>query len=477
MPKTKIVCTIGPCSCDKKSLENLISAGMSVARLNGSHNTLEWHSQVIHRLRSANKNIPILFDLPGRKIRTKKYEGAYKFNKGQTIVFTSDQNYAGKEKIPVNYDGFHKDLKKGNTILADDGTLKFQVESIKGKDIFCKALVSGALKSAKGLNVPYIKVNTPLVTEPDKKLIKFAIKHKVDWVGVSFVESGEHVKKVKSLLGKSGIGVISKTENQFAVDNLDSIIQESAGILVDRGDLGAETRVEHIGLLQKEIIAKANIFGKPVIVATEMLHSMIENPHPTKAEVVDISNAILDGASAIMLSGETAAGKNPVSAVKLMRSVANEVEAKYSQFNKLEITLKHLTIPNAIGKSIYEICKEMPINKIVCITLSGYAANMISRYRLNKPILAVTDSLPKARSFNLLWGVEGLHLNIHFNKKNVNHIVKAAEKLWRMGKLQDSELVVFTAVLFPQKGNRMNFLGIHKIGDLHNLFGWEKSFR
>lgn len=475
MNKTKIVCTIGPASCSKAVLESLIKNGMTVARLNGSHNCLEWHRKVIKLIRSIDRNIGILFDLPGRKIRVKNDGNLYSFAKGEQVVFTARKNCNSKSKVSLNYSGLYKIVKEKDTLLADDGALSFKVAKIKGHDVVCRAQKTGILKSGKGLNTPRIKINTPFVTKTDHQMIKFAIKNKIDWIGVSFVEDGSHIRKVKRILGNSPVRIISKVENQSALDNIDGILKESWGIMIDRGDLGAEIGIEHIGLMQKDIIAKASIWGKPVIVATEMLHSMVHNSHPTKAEVVDISNSILDGASAIMLSAETAVGKHPLATLKLMKKVAAETEKKYDLYRFLESPSKESSIPSAIGKSICEICKEISVKKVICITLTGYAARMISRYRISADIIAVSNTIEKARSFNLLWGTEGIVLDMTFYKDKTDHIVKTAKELWRMGKICDSDLVVFTAVIFPKKGNKMNFIEIHKIEDLRKLFKWKRN--
>lgn len=476
MNKTKIICTVGPCCCGESSLKKLIRSGMNIARLNGSHNTLQWHGNVIKRIRAMDNTIAVLFDLPGRKIRTQNHKNDFYLSKGAEVIITSDENYKGKDKVSVNHNGLHRFLKKDDIFFADDGALKFKVEAIKGKDIVCRALTEGVLKGGKGLNVPRVKLNAASVTKADYKAVQFAVKSAVDWVGISFVENARQVRKIKKLLSKSAVGVISKIETQSALNNLEAILEESSGVMVDRGDLGAEIGIERIGLVQKEIIAKANELGKPVIIATEMLHSMIERSQPTKAEIVDISNSILDGASAIMLSGETAIGRNPVAAVKVMRAVANEVESKYSVYGHgaADTLPKHASIPNAVGRSICEICKEMPIDKVVCITLSGYSSRMISRYRVKPSILAVSDTIERSRSFNLLWGVEGISLNLHFHRREISHIVEVAKKLWEMGKIVDSETVIFTAVIFPIKNNKMNFLMIHKISDLKEIFKWNR---
>lgn len=475
MNKTKIICTIGPASCSRAVLKSLIKNGMTVARLNGSHSCLEWHKAVIKRIRSIDKNISILFDLPGRKIRIKNDGNVYPLVKRERVIFTAKKNQACKGKVPLNYSGFHKIMKARGILLADDGTLSFRVEKVKGQDVICRVLTSGVLKGGKGLNTPKIKINTPFVTKVDYQMMNFAVKNSVDWVGISFVENATHVRRVKKILEGSCVKVISKVENQSGLDNVDGILKESWGIMIDRGDLGAEVGIERIGLIQKDIIFKAGQWGKPVIVATEMLHSMVDNSYPTKAEVVDISNSVIDGASAIMLSAETAIGKNPLSALKLMRRVTQEVEKGYDLYRSLEFPLRKPSIPSAIGKSICEICKEISINKVVCITLTGYAARMVSRHRISADIIAVSNTIGKARSFNLLWGVKGVSLNMNFYKDKTSHIVKTAKELWKMGKVRDSDLVIFTAVIFPKKGNKMNFIEIHKIEDLRKLFKWNKN--
>lgn len=476
MNKTKIVCTIGPSSSSKNDIKKLIMSGMNIVRLNSAHNTLQWHTHIIKLIRALDKNIPIIFDLPGRKIRIKDLSNPYTVAEGKELIFTCDQNYAGSDKISLDYNNLHRDLKTGDVILADDGSLKFKVKKIIDSDIYCQIFTNGELKNRKGLNVPYIKINTPVVNKRDRNLIRFAIDNKVDWIGFSFAECAEHVKEIRNLLKNSNIGIISKIENKFGVEKIEEIIKESEGLLIDRGDLGAETSIEKIGILQKEIIKKASEHGKPVIIATEMLHSMIEKFYPTKAEVIDISNAILDGASAIMLSGETAVGKYPVEAVRVMRSIANEVEKSYLNYNNnLNFSITHKTIPNAIAKSIFEVCKEMPITKVVCVTLSGYAARMISRYRIPQPILAVTDSPEKARKFNLLWGVQGIYLKISFHRKKIQHIIKSCELLWQTGKLSKEDLVILTGVMMPLGQNKNNYMQIHRVGHIVELFGWRKK--
>lgn len=477
MKKTKIVCTLGPDTNSLDAIKKLRDLGMSIARLNGSHNTLEWHRETIKNIRAVDPLIPILVDLPGRKIRTAKVSHNFQFNEGDLLTITTQQDYKGTDKIIVNYPNLHEDLAPGNTILADDGTLKFQVLGINGKDINIKAQCSGVLKSAKGINVPFVRVNTPLVNDRDIEIINMCKAENVDFIGVSFVESGDHLKEVFKYTSDSNLSIISKVENQFALDNLESILESSFGILIDRGDLSAETEVVNISIKQKEILKRANRLGKPVIVATEMLHTMIENPVPTKAEVNDITNAVLDGASAVMMSGETAAGKYPFEACSIMAKVIQEaenflMENRSSLINSEEISVK--TIPNLIGHSVSDLCKNLPITKVVCLTHSGFAASQISRYRLKQDLIIVTDSVHKARAFNFFWGGEAHSLSINFKPQNSDHIIESLKELYVRKILTPEDLIIVTAVRFPNPkvNTKMNYLEVHKVSDLVEIFEW-----
>lgn len=475
MKKTKIVATLGPETAKPDAIKKLIDCGMSVVRLNGSHNTIEWHIETIRTVRSVNPMIPILVDLPGRKIRTAAFNHQFTFKAGETLILTSDLEYKGKDKAVVNYANLHKDLKVGDNILADDGTLKFIVRKIEGKDLLCEALVTGTLKQCKGINVPYVKVNTPLISERDIRIMEMCKKENVDFVGVSFVESGTHVEEVYKHLEGSKVEVIAKVENQFGVDNLESIVQKSFGILIDRGDLSAETKIENISLQQKRILREATRFGKPVIVATEMLHTMIENPVPTKAEVNDITNAILDGGSATMLSGESAVGKFPFAAVEVMKNIALEVESFQGHADGLNLNITTNDTPNVIGKCISEVSRNLPITKIICFTNSGFAARMISRYRLNQDIIAVTDSVDKARKFNLYWGVMPYcSSKIEFKPEKSEHITYGLKELYENKIITKEDTIVVTAVRFPSKTSqtRMNYFEIHNVRDLIEALSW-----
>lgn len=473
MSRIRIVATIGPATNSKESLRELAEAGMDVARLNGSHGDLDWHRAAIALLRETLPDLPILLDIPGRKIRTIGLAHEPQFAAGDVVTLTTDVSHDGSKKVPVNYDRLHEDLKAGNTILADDGTLRFTVVELRGRDILCRAETPGTLKSRKGINVPFVKLNTALITERDHKMVGFARETGVDFIGISFVESAAHVEAIRELAGLDGPRIVSKVENQGGLDHMEEILAATDAAMIDRGDLSVETNLESLTLFQKRIIDAARVAGKPVIVATEMLHTMIENDFPTKAEVADITNAVLDGTSALMLSGETAVGGHPVSAVRLMRHVADAAE-RYLQDRLDDASIANgRSVPRAMEDAIALICRSLPITKVVAVTRSGYAARVIAARQVRQPIIAVSNDARTARSFNLLPGVSGEHVDIVFPRTSTDHIVACLEALWRRGRLRAEDLVLVTAVGYPKRGNRMNLIQTHAMSDLIDTLGWK----
>lgn len=476
MKYTKIVATIGPVSCSPESIKKLSKAGMDIVRLNGSHNTLEWHEKTIQMVHEYLPMIPILLDIPGRKIRTIQLKHEPSFKTGDTIILTTDLEHDGSNKVPVNYPNLHEDISVGATIMADDGTLCFKVLDVKGRDIICRSENAGILRSRKGINVPNIVLKTPLVTERDKEMIEFATKNKVDFIGISFVESKEHIKAIKQLRTHDWPRIVSKIENSQGVKNMDEIIDETDAIMIDRGDLSVETNIETLALAQKKIIKVSNNLCKPVIVATEMLHTMISNPFPTKAEVSDISNSVLDGCAATMLSGETAVGEFAEEAVKIMSDVASvasnhlrEVEQQSNLLsNSREDTHK------AMGQSVAHLCKHLPVTKVIAITRLGFAARVVSSQNIKQPILAISDDLYAARSFNLFPGTEGIHLDVAFSRKSADHIIECLNKLWLSEQIIDEDHVLVIGLSYPKSGNRFNHIQLHQVSDLVDTLSWER---
>lgn len=472
MRRTKIVCTIGPNSIRQDVLLGLRDAGMDIVRLNGSHSDLDWHREAIEIVKDVLHDLPILLDIPGRKIRTTRLNFEPKFKTGDTVVLTTDRNYDGKEKVPVNYQKLHTDLSIGDTVMADDGTLKFSVSKLEGQDIHMIAENDGQLKSLKGINVPFVKLNTLLVTEKDASMINFACENEIDFIGISFVESADHLEEIRKLVGKRSLRIVAKIENQRGLENLEEVVAAADAIMIDRGDLSVETSLHDLAIKQKRIVKEAIKYGKPVIVATEMLHTMIDNPFPTKAEVADISNAVLDGASATMLSGETAIGKFPVEAVITMRKIIEASEVSLFGLHDFDASILSTSVSDAISLAIPLICRELPITKVVVITRSGYAANMISRASLRQPVIAVSDDYMASKSFNLIPGTRGVFSKIPFPRITSDHIFFILKQLYLDQILEINDFVVVSGITYPVKGSRMNTIQIFKVRELVSEFDW-----
>ena len=471
MSRVKVVATIGPRTADRKSIRALIDAGMDVARLNGSHANFDWHSNMIDLIRLVSPNTPILIDLPGSKVRTALLTHEPVLAIGDRVVFTTEPGHDGNGKISLNNERVHEQLSPGDKISADDGMLRFDVEEVFGRDIICRSRTAGQLGSRKGINLGAVAIPSNSDGR-DREMIEFAKKKGVDFIGVSFVDSVAKIHAVREVIGGPTPFVLSKIENMGGMDNVEALAMESDALMIDRGDLSAETNLESIALFQKRILNVARDVGKPVVVATEMLHSMIRSAQPTKAEVTDISNAVLDGAAALMLSGETAIGDFPIQTVSMMRRIADTVSE--SQQNALD-EAGGTSVSEAMADAVALICRQVPITKIVAITISGYAARRLAAARLRQPILAVSNDPLTARSLNLLFGTEGVFLDVPFLKTSTDHIVTCLEHLWRMGKLVGEDLVLVNSVAYPRSGNRMNIIQTHGIEDLRCSQGWQDA--
>ena len=473
MNRTKIVATIGPATNSPDSLRQLADAGMSIARLNGSHADLDWHAATIRTIRETLPDAPILLDIPGRKIRTTMLKTEPSFVTGESIILTTNTDHDGSHKVPVNYPHLHEDLSVGDSVLADDGTLRFTVVAIDGCDITCRAEVDGTLRSRKGINVPNVVLRTELVTERDHLMMGFARDNGVDFVGVSFVESASHVDAIRALAGDTWPRIVAKIENQGGLDHMEEVIAATDAVMIDRGDLSVETGLETVGVFQKQILAAARAHAKPVIIATEMLHSMIDNPFPTKAEVSDISNAVLDGSAATMLSGETAVGAHPVEAVSVMQRVARAAESHHqSDLDKCGGAASAKAAPQVMSDAIAMVCRSLPITKIIAITISGFAARSIAARNPRQPILAVSNDPMAARAFNLFPGTTGIHVDIPFTRTSTDHIPACLGALWDQGRIVADDFLLVTAVAYPDSGNRMNLIETHSAADLIRSLGW-----
>jgi pyruvate kinase len=417
--KTKIVCTIGPSTHTASMIERLAKAGMNIARFNLSHGSHDEHSQYIQLIRKISQRIGvpigILMDLPGPKYRTGKLEnGQVLLKKNATVVLTSKAIKGDATQIPVNLPYIAKDIKKGDTVLLDDGALQLKVIEKEDEAVRCRVLVGGALTEGRGIVVPGMKTSGPFVTNALKKHISFAIGQKPDYIALSFVDKPEHVEKVRAIMQKSGtqIPIIAKIERGDAVSRFDKILAVSDGIMVARGDLGVDIPLEKVPLVQKEIIHKSNKAGKPVITATQMLESMVNAARPTRAEVTDVANAIFDGTDAIMLSEETSIGKYPLQAVRMMAKIAQNVE-KALPYERIlverEAWLENKT-DELIGYSACHTAQRIGAAAIVAFTQSGSTAGRVSKYRPRVPILALTPNTAVSGRLLLRWGVFPLQI-------------------------------------------------------------------
>ena len=413
MRKTKIIGTIGPASSNYQTLKELALAGLNVVRINLSHATLEGMNGILENVKrirqELNIPLPIMIDTRGPEIRVKKFKnGEVKIKKGQIFTFTGRDVEGTEEIVSFNEPEIVKCIKPNNKILAVNGLISFKVLEVNGTEVKTKALNSGIIANHKSLSIPGIKFNTPYLNNLDKKDLLWAVENDIDFVAASFVNSKQDVYDLRKFLNEHGstIKIISKIESALGVKNLDEIIEASDGIMVARGDLGVEVPISKLPELQKMIIKKTRDIGKVVITATEMLESMIYNNRPTRAEVSDVANAVYDGTSVVMLSGETAAGKYPVEAVKQMAKIAEETEKHINyakRFNNANVKLKSIT--DVISHSAVNASFLQKIKSIVVFTNSGESARMVSRFRPSSTILGATPDEKVFRQLELSWGV------------------------------------------------------------------------
>lgn len=403
--KTKIVATIGPATEQIDSMRAIVKAGMNVARLNFSHGNYEEHALRVKNARLLSQElktpIAVLQDLSGPKIRIGEIEGEkVELKKGEAFTLTTTPCKGSGKKVWVSYEKLSKEVKAGGVIFLRDGRVKLQVNSVSGNDIHCIVSAGGEIKSKAGVNVPGAYLSIPCLTEKDRKDLQFGLDQDVDFMALSFVRKASDVIELKEIIqkAKKDIKVVAKIETQEAIENLDEIIAEAHSVMVARGDLATEMPAEQVPILQKMIVRKCNMAGKPVIVATQMLESMIHSSVPTRAEVNDIANAILDGTDAIMLSEETTLGKHPELAVQMMSAVALHTENNfpYEDFLKREhLTQKSIT--DSVSCAAATVAHEVNAKAIIALTLSGYTARMISRYKSERPIVVIT---PNAKTYN-----------------------------------------------------------------------------
>ena len=453
MKKTKIVCTMGPQENDIDLLSRMIEAGMDVARFNFSHGTHEEQAERMESVRKARERtgrpIAMLLDTKGPEIRTGLLVDHKKvtLEAGKEIILTTEDIEGTAEKVSITYKKLYEDVKAGDTILVDDGLMELRVKEIAGEDIICEIINGGELSERKGCNVPGVRTQLPAITDKDIEDIVWGIGQGFDVIAASFIRDAAGVYQIKDLLKEHGstIPVFSKIECSEAVDNIDEIIEASDGIMVARGDLGVEVPAHLVPHIQKEIISKCNKAYKPVITATQMLDSMIRNPRPTRAEVADVANAIYDGTDAVMLSGETAVGKYPVEAVTLMAEIAKNTE-KYmneDQFNSHRSMEQHATVSSSVCYAAVRTAKNVGASAILIPTVSGKTARLMSNFRPEIPIYAVSPSWAMVRRMQLYWGVTPFAGKKEKNQYLlIDHSIQIVKD---KGYVKEGDIVVITA--------------------------------
>ncbi|MFC1925297.1 pyruvate kinase [Chloroflexota bacterium] len=468
--RTKIVCTIGPASGSMGMIRQLINAGMNVARLNLSHGTHRDHSGYVERIRKLGQrpgtNIAVLIDLPGPKYRTGKLKrGKAVLKEEAKVVLTTRQVEGDAALVPVNIPHLPKEIRVGDTVLIDDGAIQIRVLSKVGTEIRCRVIVGGVLTSGRGLVVPGMRRSGPYVTDALKQHLLFAIREQPDYLALSFVSSADDINQVRAIVKASGadIPIIAKIERGIAVDNFDSILNASDGIMVARGDLGVDIPLEKVPMVQKEIIRKCNKVGKPVITATQMLESMVTNFSPTRAEVTDVANAIFDGTDATMLSAETSVGKYPVQAVNIMAKIALEIETELPYDKMLEEKRSWLEykIEELISYNACLTAQSLGAAAIVAFTHSGSTAVRVSKFRPGVPILSLSSSDVVCGRVLLWWGVYPVKIA---EPASISGLFTAAADIARkLGLARKGDIIVITGGIPVGVPGSTNLLKVEEV--------------
>ena len=451
MKKTKIVCTIGPASNNEKTLSSMCKAGMNVARLNFSHGTHEDHEKNINLIKKVREDlqlpIAILLDTKGPEYRIGIFENNKIFlNDGDTFIFTTGDITGNNERVSVSYKGLTDDIEPGDTILLNNGLVIFKVKEIKGNDVICEVVTGGEVLDRKSMSFPNKVLKQVYLSEQDKKDLLFGIENDVDFIACSFVSCRQDLVDVKNFLAKNGgeeIELIAKIENQAGIDNIEEICSECSGIMIGRGDMGVEIAYEKLPAIQKHLITKCRMLGKRVITATEMLESMIHNPHPTRAEISDVANAVYDGSSAVMLSGETAAGKYPVEAVSAMAKITEETEQNIhyeKRFSQNNFKIKN-TI-DAISHATCGMAIDLKASAIVVCSHSGMTVRMVSRFRPSVDIIGITTHPQAYRKLSLSWGVTPVLVEAYPSTEVLFYVAKKRAK--QVFNLKDGDNIIIT---------------------------------
>ncbi len=469
--KTKIVATIGPGTCNHEMITKLAKAGVSMFRLNTSHDSADAHAERIGIVRKVSEElgryIPVLVDLQGPKIRVGSMPESVNIKPGQVLTLRHELEQTDKDIIPVDYKGIADDVKPGDKVLMDDGKIELKVLESKDGIIKAEVVHGDVLKQRKGLNLPGATASLAAVTERDVKFIKFAVEQKADYVALSFVREAADITLAKKYISEFGgnIPVIAKLEKPQAMENLDEIVKVSDGVMVARGDLGIEMSPEEVPIAQKVIIDKAIRERKVCIVATQMLESMIENPIPTRAEASDVANAILDGTDAVMLSGETAMGAYPVEAVKMMRMIANNVESCNFVLSDLDLEINedYEITPQAISNAAVKMATDLNAKAILAFTRTGYTPKLLSKLKPNVPIIAISDKIETCRRLNLCWDIQP-DFKEWDTVLDSNLLKKIDEYIYEKTDFQKDERIIIIGSIPQLISGRTNFIRVHRIG-------------
>jgi pyruvate kinase len=453
--KTKIVCTLGPATSSVETLLRMIDAGMDVVRLNFSHGSHEDHRANIERVHEAisrsGQQLTLVQDLQGPKIRVGTFTTpSVELVTGGAFTITTEDVAGTAERVSTTFAGLASDVHPGHLILLDDGKIQMKVVAVSGPEVRCEVLVGGTLSARKGINLPGVPVSAPSFTDKDLDDVLFGISNGVDYIALSFVRSAFDIRDLRKAIASRAPGVttpiIAKMEKPQAIQNADAIIQEADGVMVARGDLGVEMPPEDVPMLQKQIIRKCNEAGKPVIVATQMLESMISNPRPTRAEASDVANAVVDGCDAVMLSGETSVGKYPVEAVQIMNRIILKAESVLRErpssmrWREMLPGDQH----DAIGRAACLLAEQMKAAAIVAVTRSGETARVLARYRPDPPIIAITDTEKTLRTLNLVWGIQGMVMS-SLGTDSDKALADIRQRLVDSGAVQHGDNVVMLA--------------------------------
>lgn len=467
--KTKIVATVGPASNNKEMLLALAREGVDVFRLNFSHGSYDDHQKVINFVREINAEhgfqIALLQDLQGPKIRVNEVEDGTQIVRGQELVITTKQLKGNASIVSTSYEGLPKDVKAGDMILIDDGKIELKVKDVRGTDVVSEVIHGGYLKSRKGINLPFSKVSAPSLTEKDAQDLEFGLKNKVEWVALSFVRKAKDIEYLRSIIDKnqSNTRIVAKIEKPEALENIDAIVQATDALMVARGDLGVEILMEEVPMVQKMLVEKCNKYGKPVIVATQMMESMIENPRPTRAETNDVANAIIDGADAVMLSAETAAGKYPLEVIRSMVRTISSVERQAHIFYKFKDVDRDspIFIHDSIILAACKLAKDVGAKAIVSMTNSGYAAFKSSSHRPNCNIFVFTGNKSIINTMNLVWATR----SYYYEKQESTDatIADVAMILKRDGHVKTGDIFISLASMPIQERNRTNMLKVNVV--------------